>query len=190
MPRPKRHRKMDLPPAMLGFKPFGIPLRELEAVELLLEEFEAIKLADYENLTQEQAAPKMGVSRPTFTRIYEKARKTIARALAESKVIVISGGHVKFNDDWFKCRECEITFVREATEQNNCGHCESDNIIKIGDRETKIEAIDCNENKKCYCLQCDIELTHKKGIPCYSLKCPYCESNLTGMNVKRIDRAK
>ena len=44
-----------MPPPMEGFKPFGVPMRELESVVLLFEEFEAIRLADYEKLTQEEA---------------------------------------------------------------------------------------------------------------------------------------
>jgi len=52
MPNRRRHRRVTMPPPMEGFKPFGIPMRELEPVVLLYEEFEAIRLADYENLTQ------------------------------------------------------------------------------------------------------------------------------------------
>ena len=66
-----------MPPPMEGFKPFGIPMRELEPVVLLYEEYESIRLADYENLTQEEAAIKMGISRPTFIRLYEKAQRFI-----------------------------------------------------------------------------------------------------------------
>jgi predicted DNA-binding protein (UPF0251 family) len=76
---------------MEGFKPFGIPMRELGSVVMLFEEFEAIRLADYENLTQEEAAEKMNISRPTFTRLYDKARKTIAKAFVEGKAIIIQG---------------------------------------------------------------------------------------------------
>ena len=43
------------PPLMDGYKPFGIP-RELETVVLQFEELEAIRLADYEHLYQEEAA--------------------------------------------------------------------------------------------------------------------------------------
>ncbi len=74
-------------PEMEGFKPFGIPLRELSSVTLLYEEYEAIKLCDYLGMKQEEAAVKMGVSRPTLTRIYDKARKTVATAFAEGKAI-------------------------------------------------------------------------------------------------------
>ena len=92
MPRPKRRRMIVNPPAMEGFKPFGIPMTDLEPVILLYEEYESIRLSDYEGLTQEQSAKKMNVSRPTFTRIYEKARRTIAQAFVEGKAIFIEGG--------------------------------------------------------------------------------------------------
>ena len=72
MPRPKRYRTIENPPIMEGFKPFGISMTDLEPVILLFEEYESMRLADYLGLTQEQAAEKMNVSRPTFTRIYEK----------------------------------------------------------------------------------------------------------------------
>ena len=73
MPRPKRNRCIEHPPIMEGFKPFGIPMTKLEPIILLYEEYESMRLADYEGLTQAQAAEQMQVSRPTFTRIYEKA---------------------------------------------------------------------------------------------------------------------
>ena len=92
MPRPKRKRKIFSLPQAEGFKPFGVNINDAEAVELLLEEYEALKLADYHNLTQEEAAKKMNISRPTFTRIYDKARKTIALAFVEGKIIIIKGG--------------------------------------------------------------------------------------------------
>jgi len=63
---------------MEGYKPFGVPMRELESVVMSLEEYESLRLADYENLTQEEAARKMNISRPTFTRLYDKARKNVA----------------------------------------------------------------------------------------------------------------
>jgi len=94
MPRPKRKRKIFSMPLAKGFKPFGTPFSDAEIVILLLEEYEAVKLADYMNLTQEEAAKKMNISRPTFTRIYEKARKTIAEAFVEGKIIAIKGGDV------------------------------------------------------------------------------------------------
>lgn len=106
MSRPKQFRKIVSPPLMVGFKPFGIPRAQLEEVVLHYDEYEAIRLLDYEGLMQEQAAEKMNVSRPTLTRIYESARKTIAKAFVEGKMIVIEGGNVDFGRQWFRCRKC------------------------------------------------------------------------------------
>lgn len=115
---------------MEGFKPFGIPMRELDSVVLLYEEFEAIRLADYENLTQEQAAEKMEISRPTFTRLYDKARKIIAKAFVEGKAIVIYGGNYIADDYWYKCKNCnETTITKSPVKQ--CGKCASDEITQL-----------------------------------------------------------
>jgi predicted DNA-binding protein (UPF0251 family) len=91
---------------MKGFKPFGIPRKMLDEVTLLYDEYEAIRLVDYEGLHHEKAAEQMNVSRPTLTRIYEKARKTVALALVEGKMINIEGGNVQFDREWFRCRRC------------------------------------------------------------------------------------
>lgn len=106
MPRPKCQRRIGCPPTMEGFKPFGIHRNGKETVTLLFEEYEALRLTDYEGMTQEQAAEKMQVSRPTFTRIYEQARKTIAKAFVEGSAIIIQGGDVQFDKKWYRCRTC------------------------------------------------------------------------------------
>ena len=106
MPRPKQDRKIDSPPLMQGFKPFGIPRKLQSAVALFFDEYEAIRLLDYEGMNQDKAAELMNVSRPTLTRIYEKARKTIAQALVEGKMITIEGGNVRFDRQWFRCKRC------------------------------------------------------------------------------------
>jgi len=106
MPRPKQNRKIGFPPLMKGYKPFGIPRHALDSVTLQFDEYEAIRLLDYEGMIQEQAAEQMNVSRPTLTRIYEKARKAIAQAFVEGKMILIEGGTVQFDRPWFRCKRC------------------------------------------------------------------------------------
>lgn len=69
----------------------GIPPYLLEEITLKPEEYEAIRLADYENLKQEEAAKRLDVSRPTFTRIYNSARKKIALAFVEGKMLSFQG---------------------------------------------------------------------------------------------------
>jgi len=106
MSRPIQERKISNPPLMQGFKPFGIQRNILRSVKLLYDEFEAIRLLDYDGLNQDQAAILMNVSRSTLTRIYEKARKTVAQALVEGKTIVIEGGNVQFGKQWYRCKRC------------------------------------------------------------------------------------
>ncbi len=102
MPRPFKCRFVEkLPPADY-FKPRGIPLSELELVNLTVDEFEAVRLADYEGLYQEQAAERMGVSRPTFGNILAAARKKIADALVNSRAIRIEGGVYRTGDAFGK----------------------------------------------------------------------------------------
>ena len=106
MARPQKSRKICNPPKMKGFKPFGIPMCEKERVKLKFEEYESIKLIDYDMLSQDHAAEQMNVSRPTFTRIYNRALKTIAKAFVEGKAIEIEGGNYKFEQDWYRCKKC------------------------------------------------------------------------------------
>jgi len=89
MARPKKCRCLVGSPNAVYFKPRGIPLTQLEEVCLSLDEFEAINLADYQGLYHEEAAKKMGVSRPTFGRILGAARKKIADAVVQGKALQI-----------------------------------------------------------------------------------------------------
>ncbi len=75
MPRPIHCRRIASLPGSSLFKPAGIPACSLGEVVLAIDEFEALRLADYVALYQEQAAERMGVSRQTFGRIVETARK-------------------------------------------------------------------------------------------------------------------
>jgi len=62
---------------------------------MTLDEFESLRLADLEGLYQEEASARMKVSRSTFSRIVETARRKVADALVHGKVLVIEGGQVR-----------------------------------------------------------------------------------------------
>lgn len=94
MPRPFCRRRVGGQPVASIFKPVGIPLTALDEVVLTLDEFEAIRLADLDALYQEQAAERMAVSRPTFARIVDAARRKLADALVHGKALRIEGGPV------------------------------------------------------------------------------------------------
>lgn len=137
MPRPKQNRKIASPPLMLGYKPFGIPRNELESVTLHYDEYEAIRLLDYEGLMQEQAAERMNVSRPTLTRIYENARKNIAKAFVEGKMIMIEGGSVDFEKEWFRCKRCYklVDGIDNHVPCKNCKTYSADELTLINPNE-------------------------------------------------------
>ncbi|PMG85577.1 hypothetical protein BCU83_18255 [Vibrio breoganii] len=91
MARPKKHRQLCTRAAYSCFKPNGIPMDELPKVELLLEELEALRLADQEGLSQLDAAAKMQVSRQTFGNIIKQARAKVATCVVEGHALVIQG---------------------------------------------------------------------------------------------------
>lgn len=95
MPRPCRCRRIHCRPNADYFKPRGIPLSNLEEINLTLDELEAICLADLCGLYQEDAAKKMDVSRQTFGNIIDSAHNKIADALLNAKALKIEGGVVK-----------------------------------------------------------------------------------------------
>jgi predicted DNA-binding protein (UPF0251 family) len=82
-------------PQVTYYKPTGVPLAVLERVDLAVDEFEALRLADLEGLYQEEAAERMNVSRQTFGRILERARRKVADALTHGKALSIAGGTVE-----------------------------------------------------------------------------------------------
>jgi uncharacterized protein len=89
MPRPKKYRCVRCRPDATYFKPRGIPLIELEEIPITLDELEAIRLADYEGMYHEKASTKMKISRPTFGRILNDARRKIAECLIKGKALKI-----------------------------------------------------------------------------------------------------
>ncbi len=93
--RPKKTRWIKCAPGERCFRPLSKPLGKIEGIFLSLDEFEAVRLADLEKLKQEQAAQKMRISRPTFSRIISSAHKKIADAFVNIKAIRIEGGCCK-----------------------------------------------------------------------------------------------
>lgn len=90
--RPKKYRIVRQDPKISQFSPRGRPGRPDE-VNLTMDEFEAIRLADYRGLRQKEAAKSMRISQQTFSRIIRRAHKTIAEAIVSGKIIKIQGGY-------------------------------------------------------------------------------------------------
>jgi predicted DNA-binding protein (UPF0251 family) len=93
--RPKKPRKVEKKPQIVVFSPRGRPGRPDE-VSLKYEELEALRLADVGGFKQIKAAKRMEVSRQSFGRVLKRARKTVADALVNGKIIRVAGGAYRF----------------------------------------------------------------------------------------------
>jgi predicted DNA-binding protein (UPF0251 family) len=106
MARPVKWRCVDFVPQATYFKPAGIPLYSMEDVRLSIE--------DLEGLEQEECAERMHISRPTFHRVLESARKKLADALINGKAIRVEGGNFEMSARRFRCNndghEWEVPF--------------------------------------------------------------------------------
>ncbi|MFW5944869.1 MAG: DUF134 domain-containing protein [Bacteroidota bacterium] len=133
MSRRKARKKIIEPPKFSGYKPYGTHEQESGYVELLYEEYEAIKLTDYYLENHDEACQLMGVSRATFARIYESARRKIAQALVETKEIKSLTGNAYLDTDWFLCHDCYARFpIIKKRNRQYCPECESGDLEPIG----------------------------------------------------------
>ena len=137
--RPQKHRFVKFDPDISYFKPRGIPMQNLAEVRLTIDEGEAIRLADLLGLSHEEAGRRMGVSRATFGRIVQKARKTVADALINGKAINIEGGSYKIIMEAriFTCRKCHKKWKEPqgTGRPKNCPKCNDDDTYRILENE-------------------------------------------------------
>jgi uncharacterized protein len=89
--RPKKLRAVKIAPKVIHFSPRGKPGRPDE-IEVAVDEFEALRLADLSGKDQNTAARAMRISQQTFSRIIRKARFKIADSLVNGKILRIQGG--------------------------------------------------------------------------------------------------
>ncbi len=89
--RPGKYRIVKVDPKISQFSPRGKPGRPNE-VELKIDEFEALRLADCQNLSQKEAAKSMRISQQTFSRILRKAHNLVAKGITTGSAIKIQGG--------------------------------------------------------------------------------------------------
>ena len=132
MPRPQFNRIVHEPPLFSSFKPIGVRGHDLEQIILTLDEFEAFRLADQLGLSHALAANEMEISRSTFSRLIEKARKKVADFIILGRTLTIGGGTVHFRVNIIQCRDCghmfKINFEQNITE---CPTCHSKRITNM-----------------------------------------------------------
>lgn len=123
MPRPTKCRKVCHFPQTLVFSPQDAP-QEREPVVLTVDEYEAIRLIDWEGCGQEECATFMQIARATVQRIYESARRKLAASLVEGRPLHIAGG------EFHLCRGQGSACGRECFKQQY-NEEKGDNIMRI-----------------------------------------------------------
>jgi len=101
----------------------------MQQIVITLDEYEAFRLADFEGLDHLEASVQMAISRPTFSRLIEKARSKIAHAIVDGLELTIEGGNIDFLNGRHRCRDCggEQTHAIDETVAD-CPECGSDDV--------------------------------------------------------------
>lgn len=89
--RPKKFRVVKIDPQIVHFSPRGKPGRPDE-IEITVDEFEALRLADFLGKDQKTASQAMRISQQTFSRILKRARFRLVDSLVNGKILRIQGG--------------------------------------------------------------------------------------------------
>lgn len=141
MVRPRKNRTVSVSPDVSYFKPRGIPLWNLQEVRLTIDELEAIRLSDSLGLSQEAAGQRMEVSRATFGRIIQNARKLVADALVNGKAIRIEGGTYRLSGGGrnFVCKSCHHKWAptQSVESGSDCPKCNREHVPISEDQENE-----------------------------------------------------
>ena len=130
MPRPIKCRRIENLPQFTYFVPAGRRKCETEEILIKVEEFEAMRLKDVEDLNQEECAERMQISRQTFQNIIDSARKKVAVALTEGNAIRISGGNYRATFCKFRCFNCGKTYeINHESDKYSCPDCGSTKVV-------------------------------------------------------------
>ncbi len=134
MVRPRKNRLVSFKPEVSYFKPRGIPMIELSEIRLTVDEREAIRLADMLGHSHAEAGALMGVSRATFGRIIQRARRIVADALISGKAIRVEGGNYRMVADTrhFHCTDCGHWWEEPAGtgRPETCPECGGQNFFR------------------------------------------------------------
>ncbi len=85
----------------------GLSAKENEdTIVMTVDEYEAIRLIDYENISQEECAVRMNIARTTAQAIYNSARRKLAKCLIDGMNLHIVGGNFDLCDGSAGCSKC------------------------------------------------------------------------------------
>ena len=203
MVRPKVQRRIVKEPEHNCLKHGKIEIEgHSENIEMNLDEFEAIRLGDYHNIKQKEAAELMGISQPTFHRILNSARKKTAISLIEGRQIETNNLNFNVEGNSYKCGSCGFEWQNPDKNYEECPNCRSKSIQVIENGKSEDPATYSNSkisdaplnmrksfggsgsgkgpSKSCICRKCGYQAPKIRGFPCRNLKCPNCGTPLSG----------
>lgn len=174
MPRRKLLRKVMGPPRVKGFLPMGTESHG-SPVLMGFEEYEAIRLCDFDGYHHAEAARIMNVSRPTFARIYDEARRKVARAFISAVPLVFEGSMIYYESEWYHCEKCRCRFnhLEKAKAPSRCALCGSGGISPVKDAVKQEEHV-----LRCICRACGEKKEVPSGMPCSQAVCDKCGSRM------------
>ena len=157
MVRPRRCRRIFFNPHVTHFKPAGVLARNIENSILTRDELEAVRLIDFEKVSQGEAGKKMKISQPTLSRILKSAREKLADAVVNGKAIKIEGGDFKM-----------------AVPRRGLGPGRG-----MAGGRGRMGGIAAGPGGECVCASCGYREPQVRGSPCINKKCPKCGAKMT-----------
>ncbi len=191
-------------PRVCRFSPDIVGANEFEPLNITMEEFESLRLSDYQSIQQKKSAEIMDISQSTFHRTLNSARKKISRALVEGRIIQIKGGDYIMDKKRYLCKNCGFEWQSASKEYDKCPDCDSENIELISvEADSQITTAQPGLGRRrgvagrgmgsgggagmgagpprvCKCPECGYEAPKTPGIPCRQSKCPKCGLPLYG----------
>ncbi|MBI9100596.1 MAG: DUF134 domain-containing protein [Spirochaetaceae bacterium] len=146
MGRQEKCRIVKAPPQNFNFQAVDKLISTEDVVNIRFDEFEALRLSDKLDYDHIAASKIMGISRPTFTRLLNKARQKMATFLIDGRPLQISGGAILFSQNVYCCRNCRRPFVWEQEDDPTCPSCRESNSIKA-DAACRGNCRCCDENQ-------------------------------------------
>ena len=151
MPRPNKPKRVKREPVCDSFFPKG-RAEQCHEIEMSVEEYETLRLLDYEGMTQAECAREMGIARATVQSLYTEARKKTARFLVEAAGLRIRGGNFLIEETKGKGRGKKGAYTMKiaVTYENgevfqHFGHTEQFKIYHVEDgRIVSSEVVNTN----------------------------------------------
>jgi len=162
MPRPRSYKEITYDPEITYFKPSGVRMRDLEVVELTLEEMEALRLKNVEEKDQTECAKIMKTSQSTFQRILTSAEKKISHG-------IIFGKAIKINKEEIIMPKMDGTGPVGAGPRTGRGN----GMMRPGQG--------LGGSGDCVCPKCGTKTPHARGVPCSNTNCPKCNAPMRGV---------